>query len=258
MPTLPTLLPALKRSIVRVVIHFHDGKMDVGTAFAFGKKGKFLTCAHPLFCTGDLSTVLRSLGNPADSEAALRSHFRKTVKRVELETQDQKRHPVTGASFDGLTDVAILSTNLDLPVLLGVDDAIDLTAHDVYCCGFPYANDTKLDAFPFAAWKGSVMGKGTFHIGGTRKKPFYFADMFTMGGASGAPVLDTDGRVVAILAGQMTWGADNFVFLEEEHGKPSMKESSLYVPMRYAFLTSIHDALGALRGLKPIPLSKKL
>jgi S1-C subfamily serine protease len=253
---LPTLARTARPSIVRVIVHPRKGDIDVGTGFVFHDDGSVLTCAHMLFRTGQVGEVLGKRKGKQRCEAFLRSYFERTVESVEIERADGTRVRVEDVRFDGAMDICVLRTTKKTgPALKMAAKPADI-GEDLFLCGFPHAVQTDLDRFPYAAWKGTVMGSGEFRVGGYDKRAFMFINAWSLWGASGSPVFSTQGRVVGMLTGQMTWGSDQFAFVERgQKNKRKIVRDTLYVPLPYGFMTPIDVVLRTARQLIDDPRS---
>jgi S1-C subfamily serine protease len=235
--TLPSLAAAARPSIVRVIVHPRRGKIDAGTGFLYMSQNRVVTCAHLLFRTGQIGDVVQKNGIQEENELYLRALFRRTVDMVEIERADGNRIRVTDVQFDGATDIAFLRIEEKAGPALKISDRKPNIGEDVFLCGFPHAVDTKIDAFPFAAWKGSVMGYGQFRVGGYKKRELAFMSGWALWGASGSPVFATNGSVIGMLTGQMAWGADSLAFIERKKGKNVLKKDKFYIPLPYGYVT---------------------
>ncbi len=249
--TLASLAQQHRPSIVRIIVHFKKGDIDGGTGFVYSSKGDVLTCAHMLFRTGQIADILKTLGAQKDKEAALQRYFRETVKKVEIETHDGKRWTATSVAFSGAMDLATLrvKTTAPLPSLILETEQEPLQGEDIFLCGFPFAVGTPLDQFPFACWKGNIMGSCNARTGGYKKRQFMFAYTLALWGASGSPVFSDNGKVIGILTGQMIWGADNILFKQSGKKSSDPESGSLHVPVPYGYITPIRKALAIAKQL---------
>lgn len=219
----------------------------VGTGF-FISPNTVVTCAHVILCHAGAYKMLNIEGaihetNPRYEEI-LQSYFHDEQFDVHVETPKGERLKALRVSFDGGADAALIDIEEEgMPLHLEEKDV--QIGEDIMTLGFPYTIQMKDEEFPFAANKGYVISYPTVVIGGYVTRRFMQIFCPSMGGASGSPIFDGDGHVVAMLNGQMRWGDDHFMFME--NGKTVV--DALHVPLPYGFCTPIKSVMDAVQKI---------
>lgn len=228
----------VRPSIVRVVVTPKDGEKTVGTGFVL-QEGIIVTCAHVLLAHNNLQAALESLGGTENPQERLQRLFADTISEVDVYDFNGNPLPIDDIRFDGGMDVGVLRTATRSYPVLPIANATLAMGQEIVTCGYPYAIQTEPTDYPYAVTAGMISSEINVQIGGYECRRFFQASIAVLGGASGSPVFSRDGSVVAMINGQMQWGADNHVFMSREGVKETLKTDALYIPLPIAFITPI-------------------
>jgi len=232
-----------RKCILRIIVEYTNGNIGTGSGFFINNKGNLITCFHVAF-GGELRKIRQDQDfisyTDSDEHSKLKTWFNSKIKKISAELNNGSKEELELDNFDEQHDIVLLKlTNKKLfnnIEYCEIDFKTQLNQGDsILFGGFPMCYSyTNLNT-PFAINTGIVSSFPEIEIGGGKYKHVQI-NSINLGGNSGAPLfLKNTNKVVGIINGNMSQGADNVLFLNKQNNQATA--GNIQIPLTIAYAT---------------------